>query len=556
MIAHCVSAANRAARTFRTVRHLRAIQLWNRVVRRWPLPVHHDIHGARLCRRPERWCVPIAGQPSLVASDVFRFHGLERRIANEADWSASDMAPLWRYHLHYFDDLTAEHAEVRSEWHRGIIDRWIDENPEGRSPAWDAYPTSLRIVNWLKWWLAGGSLSDEAARSLVLQAGRLERRVEWHLLGNHLFENGKALWFAGALHYGTAAKRWLEVGQRIVLEELQEQILPDGGHFERSPMYHSRMLENVLDIINLERSLQREPPADMEAAAVRMIDWLATLTHPSGSFALFNDCAIDQSPDLAALRDYAARLEISSAPTVPASRLLPDTGYGRVEYGPWVLLFDVAPLGPDYLPAHGHADTLTFELSLYGLLLAVDGGTSTYEMGDVRCFERSTAAHNTLVLDGADSSEVWSSFRVGRRARVLMSSLQETDDGWMAAGSHDGFAVGVRPAVHVRKWKVDTETITIIDQLASKRQVSREVVWRMHIHPSTEITRLGERTIRLSRQAVPVAHFEGDSKLEWALVDAAYAPRFGTRLRTQCIEGRGIVQIPVTISCSLTAVRS
>ena len=96
---------------------------------------------------------------------------------------------------------------------------------------------------------------------------------------------------------------------------------------------------------------------------------------------------------------------------------LRDSGYVRLAAGPAVALLDVAPLGPDYLPGHAHADTLSFELSLFGQRVIVNGGTSRYGSGPERLAERGTAAHSTVQIDGADSSEVWGGFRVARRAR-------------------------------------------------------------------------------------------------------------------------------------------
>jgi uncharacterized heparinase superfamily protein len=96
---------------------------------------------------------------------------------------------------------------------------------------------------------------------------------------------------------------------------------------------------------------------------------------------------------------------------------LSESGYVRFQKEDVVALLDVAPLGPDYLPGHGHADTLSFEMSLNGRRVLVDTGTSRYDECPGRLFQRGTAAHNTVVVDDADSSEVWGSFRVAHRAR-------------------------------------------------------------------------------------------------------------------------------------------
>src|SRR5690606_5224257 len=132
-----------------------------------------------------------------------------------------------------------------------------------------------------------------------------------------------------------------------------------------------------------------------------------------------NDSALGIAPALPALRNYASALGLPlPSSTQPSARLLPASGYARMAAGAAVLLADVAPVGPDHLPGHAHADTLSFELSLNGRRVLVNGGTSTYENDAERLRQRGTASHNTVVVDGHDSSEVWGAFRVARRARV------------------------------------------------------------------------------------------------------------------------------------------
>ena len=97
---------------------------------------------------------------------------------------------------------------------------------------------------------------------------------------------------------------------------------------------------------------------------------------------------------------------------------------------------DVGEIGPDYRPGHAHADTLCFELSVFGQRLVVNSGTSEYGLGAERLRQRGTAAHSTVQIDGADSSEVWSGFRVARRARPLCRTLDELDGAVILAGGH------------------------------------------------------------------------------------------------------------------------
>ncbi len=112
------------------------------------------------------------------------------------------------------------------------------------------------MVNWIKWFLAGASPEPEWLDSLADQVRVLERRLEFHLLGNHLLANAKALVFAGFFFEGPDAQRWLYRGRTILDSELPEQVLPDGGHFERSPMYHAIILEDLLDLENLSTDVR------------------------------------------------------------------------------------------------------------------------------------------------------------------------------------------------------------------------------------------------------------------------------------------------------------
>src|SRR5262249_2959052 len=148
------------------------------------------------------------------------------------------------------DDLNALDATERVGPHRALLARWIDENPPARGNGWEPYPTSLRIVNWIKWVLSGNNPGTAIHQSLALQVRWLRRRLEWHLLGNHLIANAKALIFGGLYCDGAEADAWLDKGLAILAREAHEQVLPDGGHFELSPMYHAIVLEDFLDLIN------------------------------------------------------------------------------------------------------------------------------------------------------------------------------------------------------------------------------------------------------------------------------------------------------------------
>ena len=456
-------------RYWRTVRYLKPVQIYARVWHRWYRP-GISMAGADPFRLPVGRWHPVPRTPRQLGPRHFRFLGVERHLSTAADWNHPAWPKLWLYNLHYFEDLVATDAAQRVAWHRDLIARWIAENPVGVGNGWEPYPTSLRLVNWGKWLLAGNTPSEEMRQSMALQARHLEGRLEYHLLGNHLWANLKALLFCGCLFDGQEADRWQAAGLRAFRTQLTEQILPDGGHFERSPMYHALLFEDLLDLLQLtERFPERLPASDIASwreTARRMGAWLRTMCHPDGEIAFFNDAAFDIAARPADLDAYAARVGVArSTDRFPDSQHLTDSGYLRLVRGSAVILADAAPVGPDHLPGHAHADTLSFELSLDGSRVFVNGGTSTYEPCMQRRIERATASHNTVTVDGQDSSEVWGAFRVARRAFPRDVWMREEGEWITAQASHNGYRRLPGKVIHHRRWALHSDGLKVDDLL-------------------------------------------------------------------------------------------
>lgn len=533
---------NTIGRYWHTLRHLRPVQFYGRLWFRLARP-RVDLARAPMPRAVAgRWQPPAQRKRSLLAPDSFVFLGQPGALA-DIGWDGPQRDKLWRYSQHYFDDLNAEGSVERSQWHRGLLEDWADRNPPGRGTAWEPYPTSLRIVNWIKWSLAGNSLPPGCVQSLAVQVRWLTRRLEVHLLGNHLFANAKALVFAGLFFEGPEARKWLVKGLRIIERELPEQVLPDGGNFERSPMYHALFLEDLLDLINAADAWPKQVPAELAGrwreVAGHMLTWLEGLLHPDGQIALFNDAAFGIAPAPSELRAYAKRLQIDppqlAVPQAPALQGWRDSGYVRMSSRQAVALLDVAPVGPDYLPGHAHADTLSFELSVAGQRVIVNGGTSRYGTGPDRMRERSTASHSTVEVAGRNSSEVWGGFRVARRARPFgLESGGDSSSVWVAC-SHDGYRHLAGQPVHRRRWFMDEEGMTVTDTVdRNTGQGRHQAVARFILHPDVQVAAAGAGTWQLTLPGgqVLVMTFEGGRVQQ---EPARYAPAFGQVLATHCL---------------------
>lgn len=530
-------------RYWHTLRHLRAVQFYGRLWFKLARP-RVDLSAAPALRvRTWAWQTPARREPSLVGAGDFLLLG-ERGSLAELGWDGPQREKLWRYNQHYFDNLNAVDAGLRGEWHRHLLDDWVRRNPPGAGNGWEPYPTSLRIVNWVKWALGGNTLSAACVHSLAVQARWLTKRLEIHLLGNHLFANAKALVFAGLFFDGDEAGRWLSTGLRILAREVPEQILPDGGHFERSTMYHALALEDMLDLGNVVReypaaltSEQHRACNDWPARARRMHVWLRSMCHPDGEISLFNDAALGVAPSVAELDAYADRLGLTGeAGHRSGVTHLADSGYIRLVAGDAVAILDVALVGPDYLPGHAHADTLSFELSLFGQRVLVNSGTSCYGSSAERLRQRGTGAHNTVVVDGHDSSEVWGGFRVARRARPFGLRIRPAG---ASAGlpidvrcAHDGYTRLPGQPVHQRHWTLDDGVFVVEDLVSGAYAVAQA---HFYLHP--QVTLPADASAQSGNGVLP-----GGRRLTWlvehghARLDAGtYHPRFGLSLPGRCL---------------------
>lgn len=514
-----------------TVRHLRPVQIWGRVWFRLYRP-RPDMSPPPAVREYGESLQPLPLRaPSMLGPSQFHFLNREGTVDEPEDWNDPEKPKLWLYHLHYFDDLTAREAGNRRDWHRNLIRRWVRENPPGGGVGWEPYPTSLRIVNWIMWTLGDeeNDLPEPAVHSLAVQSRWLERRLEHHLQGNHLLANAKALIFAGLFFEGGEARRLNGKGRKLLEREIDEQLLDDQGHFERSPMYHALVLEDLLDLINVLRCYGREVPQRWTRAASSMRAWLNVMRHPDGEIPFFNDAAFGIALPPERLDRYAERLgvsrDIGNGVRRPTHDLR-DTGYVRVKAGAAVAFFDLAPVGPDHLPAHAHADTLSFELSLGDRRLFVNTGTSTYEAGERRSWERGTPAHNTAVVDNEDSSEVWAGFRVARRARVTKRKVEPSEYAVRVVGEHDGYRRLEGRLTHRREWCIERKTMTLVDRVEGEGRHHLDV-W-LHVHPAWNVVRDQRDRVHITRPKWPGhcnVRFEGGGKLR--MESSYYAPEFG-----------------------------
>ena len=412
-------------RLYRTIKYLTPTQILfqikNRVIRR-----RYCSQIAPLHRKCELLQYPIPRYATLF-NENFTFLNIQQ---NFDGWNDVSQGNLYAYNINYFDYInsTVLSKEDACKW----IDKFILEIGTV-TLGMDPYPIALRAINWIKFFSKyPDCITEDRDRALWSQLCLLEKKLEFHLLGNHLLEDAFSL-FISSIYFNdeTMYHRY----SKLLKSELQEQILGDGAHYEQSPMYHCILLDRLLDCYNFSFSNPTFDKQDSMNDCLRhyaslMLGHLEAIIYSTGDIPLLNDSAYGVAPTSSELFDYAKRLDIKWT-----HQPLKECGYRYWTRGGREVIIDVGNITASYQPGHSHADTLTYELRIDGVPFVVDTGISTYNKNARRQYERSTIAHNCISPDCEDSSEVWGGFRVGRRCRVEV--LDEKELGIVAL--HDGF---------------------------------------------------------------------------------------------------------------------
>ncbi len=569
-------------RLLRTLRFLRPSQVFWRtrylVQRRWEassparierktragMPARLDpaddfpelpLHRAQSMDRSDRLSELGGGRLTLLQS--------QKAFRGGSDWRMTegrDNGRLWNITLHYHEWLYDLSCDPMDATGGGLLEEklldWLVHCGLG-APGFSHFPwNSFAIATRAEWWIrllngnrgfweSRADLRGRMLESLALQSVYLRNHIEWDLRGNHLLRDARGLALAGRFFRDPVAAEWLAAGTRLGADQATEQTLPDGGHFERSPMYHIHAMEDLLAL----GLLIRDPDAreTVRAAWARMAEFVAWVRHPDGEIPLFNDAAVGAVPSPGEMLEQASLLgvELEKANRSGAKHF-PDTGMIVWRGDPWTLFFDVGSLGPDYQPGHGHADTLSFECSFRGRRLVVDPGSYGYDHDANRRYDRSTAAHNTVTVDETDSSEVWHIFRVGRRARPERVQCSASATTLAASAAHTGYRHLDGSPKHHRRIAIDETGLLEIEDRIEGSGVHR-VQGGLLLAPDWQATPVAagwELSSPIGRVRVSVT---GGSDLRLEVDERPYHPGYGAEITTRRLGWSGEGTLPRTV---------
>lgn len=379
----------------------------------------------------------------------------------KSKWEIGGKSDLWNYNLHYFEYIfplvkkwngTGDRRYLNKSFE--ILDGWIESNPQGTKPAWASYTIALRIVNWISFYTYVREemplgFKSRFLSSLYSQYCYLSRHLEKDILGNHYFEDLKCLVIASIFFKD---EKLFSKAIQMFKKECEEEILQDGMHFELSPMYHKIVLEGIMRTAIALRGSGRQNK-EIEKYLQPMLDVAYTFENELNRIPLFNDSGNNVAKSLESIIDTATSY-FNIKPRFKTS--LETSGFyffrKNINGKEWRLIVDAGQPGPKYIPGHAHCDAMSFELFCDGKPIAVNCGTYAYQ-DSKRYFFRSTAAHNTVMVDDTEQSQIWGIFRLAKRSKTKVLSISDSS-----------IAMEMRD----QKGNVVNRTITLNDNLVVK----------------------------------------------------------------------------------------
>lgn len=504
---------------FRTIRYLKIRQIAYQLYYRLKPKKDLSWYTARLPKKLNAGFLDFTAAYQLKyveSGSTFCFLNLRNDFDDVINWDFQAYGKLWNYNLQYFNYLHQPDISLalKLSWLHDI-NLWLND---GKLKL-EQYPVALRAMNIIRFLSREQIIDPILNAELFGQLAYLEDNLEYHLLGNHLLEDAFALFMGGAFFDNDA---WQQKSKAILYAELNEQILDDGGHFELSPMYHQIILFRVLELIDWYSKIEDYDAqflSFIKSKAEDMLAWLRHITFKNGDIPHFNDSSDGITFSSAELFEFADLLNI----TQNYKLNLAGSGYRKIATPKYECVVDVGDVGPSYQPGHAHSDMLSFVL--YGLdgPVIVDTGTSTYQIGERRTFERSTGAHNTVVISGQNQSEIWGGFRVGRRAKLDIL----IDEPGRLMASHNGYE-GKFGNTHKREFTFDNKNFSIIDIIQGESQYPTKALF--HFHPDCKIELKNDKAIITDIATIEFAFAENAE-----LLDYEFANGYNRYLPAKCL---------------------
>ncbi|WP_081718384.1 heparinase II/III family protein [Lutibaculum baratangense] len=461
-----------------------------------------------------------------IYSGRFPLAGRVGETQGRSPFSAEPPSLEWARELHGFGwlrHLRAADTELARSQARALVSDWIAEFGRYHRIAWEPEVVARRLIAWFSHSpliLSGAdrTLYRRFMRSLARQARYLYRAGSETRAGAPRVTAAIALCHAGLCMSGRG--RLLKRATRWLTEELEAQILPDGGHVSRNPRILIELLVDLLPLRQTFSARDTQPPQVLISTIDRMMPMLRFFRHADGALAQFNGMGATPADLLATLLAYDEAL---GAPVSNAAF----SGYQRIQARGSVVIVDTGKPPPPVVSGEATASCLAFEFSSGGCRLIVNCGSPLHAEPGWKRVARSTAAHSTVTINDTSSARFASGRFLTRRLGPLVLAgprdvpVERTEDEEQTVrASHDGY-LGTFGIVHERRLTLDAMGSSIdgeevFHQAGRRHRGEDAFAVRFHLHPNVRAsqTRDGESIILMTPK--------GDA---WEFTSPDVAPR-------------------------------
>ncbi|OYR51424.1 hypothetical protein DJ73_13295 [Halorubrum sp. Ea1] len=444
-------------------------------------------------------------------------------------WGFEHLKPIW-LSSHHPSDIPDSDLRVHQMW----LNDWMDNHPIASDTGylrryWMPHSVSLRILNWTRYIALFNKRLGHEFRKTINQfihknAQFLADNIEHGVGGNHLIENAVGLVMAGVYFQ---KKTWRQLGIRIFEQASWNQFFEDGGHIERSPMYHLIVLQRFLTAVDLLESLN-EVSRIIRETATDGVRFMEHLQPPDNQIPLLNDSVFDEALPLQSVLQYAR-----SIPTLNLTQKqennqsfcsLTDSGYYWLGTDEEQMLVAGHELTVPHLPAHAHIHPGHVCLWIGNQRVLTDTGVFEYSAGPHRRRARSIQNHNTVQVDEYEPVRMASSFWMWGTVDPSISFHPRKN---RLKISHSVNTIGCPSYNHHRDIRRDENIWTISDQIDTERSPIRS---RLHVHPDLNV-KMEDDLFRIScpdrghfLSIIPAGHNHA------TVIDAPYFPRYGQEI--------------------------
>ncbi|HKP25615.1 MAG TPA: heparinase II/III family protein [Dongiaceae bacterium] len=533
---------------------LPAALLTQRALRRMLQPLYRSrLYGSTLGKRSsgELAAVPTDTWPVDPRAALAMLEG-EFRFGNDVLKNPKPLhnplgaTEMWRRQMASFawlDTLRALGSAQARQFARHVVLAWFTDTATYDSLSWSADLLGARLRRCLMNSAFLETNTDALFRAhlfrpLNRQAEHLARALPDGLNGAALLKASIALMLAGVLL--PHGDKWLRKGGKLLDRELHAQMLPDGGHVERSPAVMLDLLQHLLDLHHVLTLTQRKLPDQLIASIGNLACALKLVTHPDGGLALFNDSTEDESSAVIMTLMRAGATGAVERDLVQ----LPQTGFHRMAAGRSVVISDAGAPPPHGFDGHAHAGTLSFEFSHGTERMIVNCGAHPIAE-EWRQVQRATAAHSALVVDDINSSMLLPFGGLALTPRSVVVRREQTEAGQWLDARHNGYEEPFG-LTHRRRLFLTADGFELIGEETLSGRGGKSFALRFHLHPAVQVS-----MTQSSHSALLKLPHGGGWRLrvqggELSLADSIYLGQSGTVRRTQQLVVQGAIEDDTT----------